>query len=190
MFSPYVLIAAVLGLLASMGVSFGTGWHYGDKGKIAITKYQSVLDEKAGLSADLKKAKEDYANAQTKNAAAKDEGDRALHDRDATIDKQQSDLAALQRKNLAAVADLATARLMLTDATTDAERATRSAAIARDQGTAQSADIAGRLGACKSAYDGLVTSSRVNNAELKRAIARRDACVRQYEAIGRNTNGE
>lgn len=192
MLDPRFWVAAFLLLLATSGVMFGVGWHYGDKGKIAVAKYAALVTAKAEVDADLKKAKADYANAASKNATAAHDTDDKLKKADERIATAEKAQAALQRQHQVDAANLATARLMLGDATADTAKlrtAVDAATVARDQGTSQSADLAGRLDSCKQAFNGLVTSSRVNNAELKRAIARRDACVERYETAARNING-
>jgi hypothetical protein len=174
----YSLIALVVAFLAWGAVSFGTGFHYGHaavaplKAVIKEAKEKNVTDTKANATVALDVGKDDKAQ-------------QAIIDAD---ERKQRDL---EHRLLVANSNLATVRLILRDHSTDTGGGQVGAAAQSGyQGAVKPTDPAGGSDSCQSVLAATVTSSGVNNAELKRAIAHRDACVTQYEAVQHHINGE
>lgn len=190
MLDPRFWVAMFLLLTATALTMFGVGWHYGDKGKIEITEYTKLQSEKAKVDAALKISEANYAGAKATLAAKANDGNQSLAKAKADLETERKRNADLTRENLALGANLATARLMLGDVSDSNQRAARAAAESERHRTAESTDLAGRLDSCQSVYRQLVVSSGVNNAELKRAIANRDACVARYQEVQHRINGE
>lgn len=193
MFSPYVWIAALVGGLVACATSFGVGYHYGEKNTVPVKTYEAVVKQLATDQAALQEARDTNVRDAKALVAGTAQTERDVKDAHDAVDVAEAAAAKAIKERVVSDTTLATTRRVL-DAIS-AENKTRAAnagaaASAIGDGTAQPTDIAGRLNSCESTHTSLLTSSLVNNSELKRAIVDRDGCVVRYNDVKRRINGE
>lgn len=187
----YSLIALVVAFLAWGAVSFGTGYHYGIKNTVPLKQFVAMETKYSADEAVINTIRsKNVADTKANATVALDVGKSDKETQDA-IDAGERKQRDLERQLLVANSNLATVRLILRDHATDTGGGQVSPPTQPGyQGAVKPTDPAGGSDSCQSVLAATVTSSGVNNAELKRAIAHRDACVTQYEAVQHRINGD
>lgn len=170
---PKVWIA----LAIAAGLAFAAGWFEG-----GVVPRREFAEFKAAAAATAKVKEDERAGieAGAKQAAREARDEVLATQREADAAKRARDAALAREGGL--VRDVAAARRVLS-AGGGSQASINPPASLRGDPPDSGADLAGRLEACRADLTVLTDTLGVNKDNHKLALAARDACVRQYNAV-------